>query len=121
MNIENKMNYYDPESTMNFDQEHTVLYTFQYESASAQLVTTMGGNVAGGSVMQTEFDTGMTVPVDHPLTKEHALFYDDEDGDMPYRELDGIMFRYPNGDGIEKDLDDCDNHLIGVQIIDYRP
>jgi len=114
-----KMNYYQPDETMSFDQSHTILYTFQYEDAFAQIVTTMGGNVAGGNVMTTEFDCGMTVPVEHELTKKHVTFYSDEDEELPYREVGTIIFYYPDGDTIEIDLEDCTNYLIGIQIIGY--
>ncbi|MGG6448299.1 hypothetical protein [Pseudobacillus badius] len=117
--LEKRMDYYQPEETMNFKQSHTLLYTFQYENAYAHLVTTMGGNVAGGSVMQTNFDTGLTVPVDHELTKKHVLFYDDIG--QPYREVGKIVFCYPNGETIEISLEECANCLTGIQIIDYKP
>lgn len=118
--LEKKMHYYQPEETMSFDQTHTLLYTFQYENAFAQLITTMGGNVSGGSTMQTDFDTGFTVPVDHELTKKHVLFYDDEDIGQPYREVGEVVFCYPNGETIEIDLEESANYLIKIEIIDYK-
>jgi hypothetical protein len=106
--------------TMDFEQEHTILYTFQYENAFAQIITTMGGNVSGGSVMDTEFDVGLTVPADHELTKKHVQFFDDEDSDKPYREVGEIIFHYPNGDTLEVDLEDCGDFLVNIAITDYK-
>ncbi|WP_019156960.1 hypothetical protein [Robertmurraya massiliosenegalensis] len=121
MNEQYRMEYYQPEETMSFDQKHTILYTFQYENAFAQIVTSMGGNVAGGSVMTTEFDCGLTVPVEHELTKKHVEFYDKEDEGQPYREVGNVIFYYPGGETIRLDLEDCSNYLVGIQIIGYTP
>ena len=113
----NEMEYYNP--TMSIEQEHTLLYTFQYENAFAQIVTTMGGNVSGGGVMQLDFDTGLTVPVENELTKKHVVFYDDEDVDLPFREVGELVFYYPNGAELHMDLEDASDYLVGIQIIDY--
>ncbi|MFD2658520.1 hypothetical protein [Gracilibacillus thailandensis] len=121
MNENYKMDYYQPDEMRNIDQEHTLLYTFQFETAFAEIITTMGGNVSGGSVMTTEFDTGLTVPADHDLTKKHVKFYNDEDKDKSYREVGEIIFYYPNGETINFDLEECSDFLIGIQIIDYKP
>lgn len=121
MNEEYKMEYYEPNETKNFNQTHTVLYTFQYENAFAQIITTMGGNVAGGNVMTTDFESGITVPADHELTKKHVEFYDDEDKDCAYREVGSLIFHYPNGEKIKRDVEDCSDYLIGIQIIKYEP
>lgn len=120
MKVEN-MNCYEPESVMSYDLEHTILYTFQYEDAFAYLVTTVSGNVAGGSVMNTDFDSGFTVPAEHPLTKKYVEFYDNEDKDLPYREVGEIVFHYPNGNTLRMDLEDCSNYLVGIQIIGFEP
>jgi hypothetical protein len=114
------MKYYQPEETLNYDSQHEVLYTFQFEEATAQLFTTMSGNVAGGSVMETDFDCGFTVPADHELTKKHVVFYDDEDEDLPYREVGCIKFYYPDGETVELELEDCSNFLVGIQIVGYK-
>lgn len=116
-----KMDYYEPSQVMSLDLEHTVLYTFQYENAFAYIITTMGGNVSGGSVMDTELDCGMTVPADHEITKKYVIFYDDEDKDLPYREVGQVVFHYPNGKTMCMDLEDCSDYLVGIQIIDYKP
>lgn len=115
------MKYYLPEEEgMGFNQVHTLIYTFQYEDAFAQILTTMGGNVSGGSVMVTEFDTGMTVPTEHELTKKHVIFLYDDDKDFPNREVGQLIFHYPDGGTLLVDLEDCGNHLVGIQIIDYK-
>lgn len=114
------MEYYQPEERLSFSSEHTVLYTFQYEEAKAQMITTMGGNVAGGAVMHTDFDCGMTVPVDHEITKKHVLFYDEGDADSPYREVGELIFYYPNGETDAIDLEYCSNFLVGIEIVDYK-
>lgn len=116
-----KMNSYNPSESLSYDSTHTLLYTFQYKGASAELLATMSGNVAGGATMTTEFDCGFTVPVDHELTEKHVVFYDDNDKGQPYREVGSILFYYPNGDTIEIDLEDCSDFLIGIQIIKFTP
>lgn len=113
--------HYQPVGNPSFDQEHILLYTFQYEDAHAQIITSVTGNVSGGRVMVTEFDTGLTVPVDHELTKKHVEFLDGEHSGKSYREVGNILFHYPDGDTISLELEECSKYLTGIQIIDYRP
>lgn len=117
MNEKNQMKYYEPEAVMSMNLKHTLLYNFQFEDAFAKLITSMGGNVAGGETMITDFNSGLTVPTDHDLTKKHVTFYDDNDKDLPYREVGSIIFYYPDGETITLDLEDCTNYLIGIQIV----
>ncbi len=115
------MQFYNPIEASNIDQKHTVLYTFQYENAFAQVVSEMGGNVSGGNVMDTEFDCGFSVPVRHILTRKHVSFYDEEDKELSYREVGEIIFYYPDGDTFLMDIENCADFLVGIQIIDYMP
>ena len=121
MDNQYRMPYYRPEVPMSYDQDHQLLYTFQYEDALAQLVTSLNGNVAGGDTMMTEFDTGLTVPIDHELNIRHAKYYDDDDEKMKYREVEKIMFYYPSGEVFLLPLEECTRQLIGIQIIGYQP
>jgi hypothetical protein len=116
------MEYYNPRETMNFDQTHTVHLKFQYENATAEVITKIGGNICGGSVLQnyTEFkDIGMTAPYDHPLNQKHCVFEDEEE--QLYREVEYIRFYYPDGNYIDLDLEDADDYLVSVSIINYQP
>ncbi|MER2456428.1 hypothetical protein ABS751_00655 [Bacillus subtilis] len=115
------MKHYQPVGNPSCNQEHILLYTFQYEDANAQVITSMTGNVSGGHAMMTEFDTGFTVPVDHELTKKHVEFLDGEDIAQPYREVGNIIFHYPDGETISLEIEECSNYLTGIQIVDYQP
>lgn len=116
-----KMDYYNPNEVMSYDLQHTILYTFQFEDVFAQIITAMSGNVSGGSVMNTDFECGITVPVEHELTKKHVLFYYEDDKDLPYREVGELTFYYPNEDTVDVSIDECADFLIGIQIIKYQP
>jgi hypothetical protein len=113
------LEYYKPQN-VSHNAEHSLIYSFQYEDAVAHVFTTMGGNVAGGMVMQTEFDCGLTVPADHVLTDKHVIFYDDEDEDLPYREVGYLKFYYPNGGTTKIALEDCSELLVGIRIVDFK-
>lgn len=120
MNTTEKMDFYQPIGGLNYDSNHTLLYTFQYEDAIAQIVTEMSGNVSGGAVMTTDFESGMTVHVDHELTQKHVEFYDDEDIQYKYREIGKLKFFHQNGDETLIDLEECSGLLIGIQIIGFK-
>ncbi|MCY8737526.1 hypothetical protein P8881_19525 [Bacillus haynesii] len=115
------MKYYEPTSNPSYKQEHGLVYTFQYEDSFAQIFTTMSGNVSGGQVMQTSFDEGITVPVDHDLTKKHVLFYDDDDINLPFREVGRLVFKDEYGKETCIDLEECGSLLVGIQIVHYQP
>ena len=117
--MKTKMDYYNANENLNYDTSHSLLYTFQYKEATAQVFTTMSGNVTGAATMTTEFDCGFTVPANHELTKKHVVFYDDEDEANDYREVGSIVFYYPNGDTIEIDLESCADYVVGIQIVGY--
>jgi hypothetical protein len=115
------MEFYKPEEDLNYESEHTILYTFQYEDAFAFLYTTMGGNVCGGAVMETGFDCGITAPVDHELNQRHVIFYDDEDeADLPYQEVEELVFYYPNEETINIPIEECTGYLVGIKILEYK-
>lgn len=114
------MDYYNPEEVMSYSLNHTVLYTFQFETAFAQIVTTMGGNCSGAEVMHTDFEMGITVPVTHELTEKHVIFYDEEDSKKPYREVGSLIFHYPDGKSITIDITECGELLVGIQILSYE-
>lgn len=115
------MSTYEPNETKNYNQTHTVLYSFQYEDAHAQIISEMEGNVSGGAVMMTEFDTGITVPAEHELTQKHVVFYDDEDAHLPYREVKQVILHYPDGRTHYIETDILGEYLVGIQIINYQP
>lgn len=114
-----KMKYYVPEKGVNMNQKHTVLYTFQYEDAFAYIFTIVTGNVSGGSVMEKDFDCGL-LALDHAFTKKYVNFHSDDDKGSTCREVEGVIFHYPNGDTIIIELEYCSAYLVGIQIIDYE-
>lgn len=115
------MHYYNPEETMSFDQSHTVQLKFQFENATAEVFTTMGGNIMGGSVLSsyTDLDTGITAPDDLPVNQKHCIF--DALDQNKYKEVEGIIFYYPNGETVEFELEDAAAYLVSLEITDYRP
>ncbi len=119
--MEKKMEYYDPEETYNFNQVHTLRYYFQYQDAFAQFETTMGGDAVGGETMCTDFETGMSAPFDNVLNKLHCVFYDEDDEDVTHKEIESLIFQYPDGRTVHIDLEDCAKYLIGINIINYDP
>ncbi|WAB25073.1 hypothetical protein M3_0122 [Lysinibacillus phage vB_LfM_LysYB1] len=123
--MEKKMEYYDPEESYNFNQVTTLIYTFQYQDAFAQVQTTMGGDAVGGEAMTTDFECGMTASVNEELNKKHVLF-DDEyaPGELEapeYQEVAELIFHYPDGRTVHIDIEDCTKYLIGINIIKYDP
>ena len=111
------MNYYNPTNN-SMEQEHTLLYTFQYEDAISQFVTTISGNVSGGGTMDIELDCGVTAPIDNEINKKYVLFDEDEQG-RAYQYIEELKFIYPNGSSLEMAIDECSDYLVGVQIIAY--
>jgi len=115
--------YYNPEETVTFDSEHVVLYTFRYENMTAQVVSHISGNLSGGCVMETDFYCGLSVPVDHELTKKHAILEEPEEDDKrthrPVEEL--IFIGDHNGERVDISIDECTQFLVGVQIVAYYP
>lgn len=116
-----KMDWYDPEETYNFNQRTTLVYTFQYQDAFAQLQTTMGGDAVGGEAMTIDFDCGITAPVEEETNKKHCIFDDINLPYQPYREVTALEFHYPNGETVALNIEDCTRYLIGIQIIKYDP
>lgn len=119
--MEKKMEYYDPEESYNFNQVTTLVYTFQYQDAFAQVQTTMGGDAVGGEAMTVDFECGMTAPVNEELNKKHIIFSLDEEVTKPYQEIESLIFHYPDGRTIHIDIEDCTKYLIGINIIKYDP
>jgi hypothetical protein len=112
--------HYNPEYTLNFNSEHTLLLTFQYEDYRGYLVTAMGGNVVGIEVMPADFECGLTVPVDHEINKTHAN-YSIGDEDEPYRYVESVnLVCGVDGSELELHIEELGQYLVAIQIIKYE-
>jgi len=111
--------FYEPMGTLNFESEHLILFTFRYEDATAQLISNIGGNVTGLDLLNTDFDTGFTVPVNHELTKKYAVI---EEGETrPHGSVEEVIFHYPSGEKFFMDIEDSASYVVGIQIVEYMP
>lgn len=113
------MNQYRPEEWLNCDSQHVVRLKFLYDTLTAEVITTMGGNVCGGELLGsfTDLACGLTAPTDEKINKKYCRF---EDEDSHYSEVEAIRFYHPRKGEIEVDLEDVQQYLIGVEIIDYK-
>lgn len=123
MNQQYKMAFYNPSETMSENQEHTLLYSFQYGEATAQVITSVVGNISGGEAMDISLDCGFSVPIEHELSKKHVIFYEDEEVEdgVKYSEVEELIFYYPNGETVSLPIENCADYLIGIQIIKCEP
>ena len=115
------MKSYQAAESLNYDSEHALRIVFQFEDRIATVYTTLGGNIAGGDVLEgyTDLFTGLTAPSDHPINKRYCEF--DEEEDTNYKEVTGILFYDEQGDHrILLDLEQAQEHIVKLEILDYK-
>jgi hypothetical protein len=113
------MEFYEPNETLDFNSKHTLKYTFQYEEAISEIVTSVKGNVCGKNVMDIDFDC-ITAPRDNYTNKKHCVF--EEDLNLPTNYIDSLIFYNKNsGESFKLQIEECEDYLVKVEIIDYKP
>ncbi|MEX2461283.1 MAG: hypothetical protein WD469_08315 [Paenibacillaceae bacterium] len=111
---------YRPEES-NFNSKHTVRLKFLWGQASAEVITTMGGNICGGDVIQFfgGIETGISAPSDNEINQKHCVF-DPEDTERNYREVEAITVYHPQKGSFRLDLEEAQRYLVSIEIIDYK-
>ncbi|MFK3936540.1 hypothetical protein ACI2JA_03360 [Alkalihalobacillus sp. NPDC078783] len=112
------MDYYNPNEVMGFNLEHDVKYTFMYESGVAEVISSVSGNIAGANVLNTDLEMDLTAPFNNEINQKYVVF--DEEDSNEYRYVDALNFHYPNGNVVEVPIDNCQDHLVKVEILKYK-
>lgn len=118
------MTSYDPIEELNFDSQHTVRLRFMKGKATAEIITTMDGNVCGGDIIASfaDLEIGLSVPADVETNRKHCIFApaaEEEEEDSLYREVQAILLNQPGGEPIELSVDEAKHYLVGVEIVGF--
>lgn len=112
---------YQADESLNFNSKHTVRLKFLWGTATAEIITTIEGNLCGGDVIQFygEVGTGISAPSENEINQKHCVF-DPEDTEHNYREVEAITVYHPQKGSFRLDLEEAQRYLISVEIIDYQ-
>ncbi|MED0709474.1 hypothetical protein P4S91_04630 [Aneurinibacillus aneurinilyticus] len=111
---------YNPDEITAFCKEHVVKITLQQGTFKGEIITTLGGNEQGASVLGSVIDSlangWLSIPKDHPVNQKHAKF---EQTDTTYATVETFVLYAENGAELFLSSEGAADWVVGVEIIDY--